>query len=52
MISWLKANKIPFNENRKKPELYEIVMSKKPAPVSVVVPPISAYAFESKITPC
>ena len=33
MISWLKANKIPFNENRKKPELYEIVMSKKPAPV-------------------
>jgi hypothetical protein len=33
MISWLKANKIPFNENWKKPEIYEIVMSKKPAPV-------------------
>ena len=24
MISWSKANKIPFNENSKKPELYEI----------------------------
>jgi hypothetical protein len=23
-ISWSKANKIPFNENSKKPELYEI----------------------------
>jgi hypothetical protein len=33
MISWLKVNKIPFNENSKKPELYEIVKSKKPAPV-------------------
>jgi hypothetical protein len=31
MISWLKANKIPFNENNKKPELYEIFKSKKPA---------------------
>jgi hypothetical protein len=33
IISWLKVNKIPFNENNKKPELYEIVKSKKPAPV-------------------
>jgi hypothetical protein len=33
MISWLKVNKIPFNENNKKPELYEIIKSKKPAPV-------------------
>jgi hypothetical protein len=31
MISWLKVNKIPFNENSKKPELYEIVKSKKPS---------------------
>ena len=29
IISWLKANKIPFNENSKKPELYEIVKSKE-----------------------
>ena len=31
MISWFKANKIPINENSKKPELYEIVKSKKPS---------------------
>jgi hypothetical protein len=31
MISSLKVNKIPFNENSKKPELYEIVKSKKPS---------------------
>jgi hypothetical protein len=31
MISWLKVNKIPFNEDNKKPELYEIVKSKKPS---------------------
>ena len=33
MINWLEKNNVPFDKKSKKPELYEIIKSKKQLPV-------------------